>query len=339
MKSTSCWNSRQVNSTLEASGKNNLWNFFAQAFFFVCLACLFFPGTGCSKLSNSPGPSNSAPSIEQIIDSESNTHLFRFLLQKSGLDSTLTQMGPFTTFISLDQGFASVGIDSPHLSALSDSMLFSLASYAIIDGEALGPGNLPAGPDASIVTAGGDSIFVTENSHGIFVNGIAVTQANVPASNGIINVLAEPLIPPQGTLLQILQSDSNYRFMSAAIARAAQGATNVDSLLATLPLTLFVPVDSAFPAAGYGSISAINNANPDSLAAILLYHMLPARLFTSDFLQDINPTTLSGQPVTIVPGNMPQIKGIGNTQFFPMLRTNIMARNGVIHELSAVLLP
>lgn len=64
--------------------------------------------------------------------------------------------------------------------------------------------NVPAGPDAAMPTAGGDSVYVTNNSKGGYINGIKVVTPDVAASNGVIHVIGRVLLPPSGILFRWL---------------------------------------------------------------------------------------------------------------------------------------
>jgi uncharacterized surface protein with fasciclin (FAS1) repeats len=295
--------------------------------------------TSCIKGAVNPPSTTNTSSITQVIENATNDSLFTSLIKKTGLDSTLKGTGPFTVFLSTDTSFKAAGFNAAYISNTADSILFRMATYAIIDGSSLGSLNLPVGPDAKIITAGGDSIYVSNSPNGIYVNGIFVTETDVAASNGTINILLSPLIPPQGSLLQTLQADTNFSFMSAAITRASQGSTNLDSILLGSPYTIFVPVNSSFQSVGYSTLSDINNANPDSLASLVTCHILAQRLFSSDFIQINEPVNLNGSTLDILPGAVSVIKGSGNSSFVNITTSNIMASNGVIHIISGVLLP
>src|SRR6202035_5294446 len=162
--------------------------------------CGFF--LSCTKTpASQPPPSGTAKTISQLLATVSNKTLFNAMLTQTGLDTTLNGPGPFTVFVATDTAFTSAGFTAANLSALPDSVLYRLVTYSIIDGINLGAATIPAGPDAKIITAGGDSIYVSNNSTGIFVNGVPVVQTDVPASNGTINAVMSPLIPPNGSLL------------------------------------------------------------------------------------------------------------------------------------------
>lgn len=294
---------------------------------------------GCMKPGSYPGPIGTGKTITQLLATASNASLFDSVIHKSGLDSTLNGTGPFTVFVPTDAAFVLSGLNSSIISNTPDSVLFRMGSYAIIDGLALGSANLPPGPDSKVITAGGDSVYITNNSSGIYVNGIPVTQSDVAATNGIINTLYLPVLPPNGTLLQIVGSDTAYSFMSAAISRVSQGATNLDSILAGSPYTIFIPTNSSFAASGFPTINDINAANPDSLAKIITYHIVAQREFSSDFGPINNLVTLNGSSIEIQLGTNKGILGIGNTGLVGFVSTDIMANNAVIHVISGVLIP
>jgi uncharacterized surface protein with fasciclin (FAS1) repeats len=293
---------------------------------------------GCTKTPmGPPPPTGTTGTIAQVLASVSNTTIYNGILTHTGLDTTLSGPGPFTVFVATDTAFTLAGFTVANLSILPDSILYHLITYSIIDGLKLGAATLPAGPDAKIVTAGGDSIYVSNNSSGIFVNGVPVTETDVTASNGIINTVMSPLIPAFGSLLQTLSADTVFSFMTAAIARASQGATNLDTILSTSPFTIFVPSNSAFQTAGFATINDINTANPDSLARLVEEHIVPKRIFSSDFNLSNGVVALSGSSLNILGGQIPGIKGNSNFGFIGFVSTNIMASNGVIHIISGML--
>jgi uncharacterized surface protein with fasciclin (FAS1) repeats len=303
----------------------------------LALALLF---QGCMKPGIPSGNQNPpGNSITHLIESINNSTLYDSLIHKTGLDTTLNLAGPFTVFIATDTALELAGLNAAVISNTPDSILYRLATYSIIYGVALGAANLPSGPDAKVVTAGGDSIFISNSYYGIFINGIPVTESDVDASNGIINSIQHPLIPPVGTLMQTLQLDTAYSFMAAAITRASQGTNDLVDKISSSPFTLFVPVNSSFQALGYNTVNDINNADPDSLAKIISYHIVPQRVFTSDFTLINQPLTLNGSSLQIVQGMNPTVRGTSNSTGATLVNSNVMASNGVIHLISEVLLP
>ncbi|HEU4574169.1 MAG TPA: fasciclin domain-containing protein [Chitinophagaceae bacterium] len=94
-------------------------------------------------------------------------------------------------------------------------------------------------------------IFPSKNGFGLFVNNIPVTQADIPAANGVIHKVAAVVMPPSQYLWDRINTDPNLTYLKAAIQRADSGATASSSLQAALlnpaaNLTIFAPTNTAF---------------------------------------------------------------------------------------------
>lgn len=123
-----------------------------------------------------------------------------------------------------------------------------------------------------------------------------------------------------------------------SLLAAVQGAG--DSVVGLLsgegPLTVFAPTDAAFAALGEETLNAVLGS-PVSLQAILSYHVVEGAFTAEDVIALDGQTvdTLIGQPISIavVDGGV-VINGTVNVTM-----TDIMASNGVIHVIDAVLIP
>ena len=279
-------------------------------------------------------------SITAQVVSSANLSLLEAAVIKAELTGTLSGAGPFTVFAPTDAAFAASGITLSTINSLDTADLEAILLYHVLTSE-VGSGSVPAGPNAKVITAGGDSVFVTKNLSGVYVNGVMVSQADIDASNGVIHLISSVLIPPSGNIVETAQSLSDFTFLVAAVLRASQGSTNVAAILSSNgPFTVFAPTNDAFIDAGFADIAAINAASPDFLAAVLTYHVIPGRIFSSDLTNGAQPQMASGDTVTIgITGSGATVKGIGNGTASNIIGANVMARNGVIHVIDQVLLP
>ena len=294
-------------------------------------------GTACKKSSNNP--STNQQTITTIVSNNANFSLLKTAVVKANLATTLNGTGPFTVFAPSDTAFAGSGITASIINTLTASQLNTLLLYHTIPAN-IPAANVPAGPNAKVITASGDSVFVTKNANGVFVNGIPVTQADIMASNGVIHAIARVLIPPIGNIVQVAQSDTTFSYLVAAVLRASQGSVNVAAVLSGPgPFTVFAPTNAAFRAAGFATVNDINNADPATLTSILTYHVIAARVFSSDLTQGAQPTTLNSEKLTISLTGGATVKGNGNTVASNIIAANIMATNGVVHVIDRVLLP
>jgi len=167
-----------------------------------------------------------------------------------------------------------------------------------------------------------------------------VTTADINASNGVVHVINKVLMPPSQNIVQLAQGNTNLSYLVAAVTRASQGSTNVAQVLSnTNPLTVFAPNNQAFIDAGFATTDAIMAADPATLTSILTYHVIGARVFSSDLTEGAMPTTVNGGKVTITLSGGAKVKGNGNTTASNITAVDIMATNGVVHVIDRVLLP
>lgn len=285
--------------------------------------------------------------ITDIVVNTSSYSVLKEAVVKAGLATTLSSTGPFTVFAPDNTAFASAGINSSTVTALSASALSDLLLYHTIGSKILAAG-VPAGPNAKVITAGGDSVFVTSNSAGVFVNGIKVAQADITADNGVIHRLAKALNKPSGNVVATAQAaGSGLDSLVKAVVRANNAPGGDPTLISTLSsatVTVFAPTNAAFTQllVALGT-NDINNIPVATLLAVLRYHVVGGRAFSSD-LANGNLAMLAGGNTTINlsngTGGGPTIKGNGNgTNTSNIVGTNIMCRNGVVHVIDRVLLP
>lgn len=102
------------------------------------------------------------------------------------------------------------------------------------------------------------------------------------------------------------------------------------------PYTVFAPLDTAFEGLPSGLlVSLLDPAFSGILTDILLYHVVPGTLLAEDIVDGMNVTTLLGDTLTITLLNDTSVF----VEDVPVIETNILASNGVIHAVAGVLLP
>jgi uncharacterized surface protein with fasciclin (FAS1) repeats len=292
----------------------------------------------CKK--NDPVAAAGPGTITAQVSAGSNFTLLKSAVIKAGLAPTLDGTGNFTVFAPTDEAFTSSGVTSSVIGSLSGDQLKKILLDHTLTSKILAAA-VPAGPNAKVITASGDSIFVTKNSNGVYVNGVNVTMADLPASNGVIHTMSKVLLPASGNIVQVASSDTAFSFLVAAVLRASTGSTNVAAILSGPGiLTVFAPVNNAFRALGFATIDAINAADPNALTAILTYHVVPGRVFACDLSNGIQAATANGAKLTIgIAGSAASVKGLSNPTASAIIGTNLMATNGVVHVIDQVLLP
>ena len=150
----------------------------------------------------------------------------------------------------------------------------------------------------------------------------------------VVAMLAMSVVPAFGdghmTIVDVAVADGRFTTLVAALQ-----ATGLDAALeGDGPFTVFAPTDAALAAPGSDTINALL-ADPDTLASILLYHVVSGDVRAADVVNLSYAPTLNGTGVDIqvVDGGV-VLNGNSN-----VIITDIVTSNGVIHVIDTVLLP
>mmetsp|Transcript_12504 Transcript_12504/g.14025 ORF Transcript_12504/g.14025 Transcript_12504/m.14025 type:complete len:750 (-) Transcript_12504:62-2311(-) len=289
------------------------------------------------------------------IENGSFTTLVAALSAANLVGALSSPAGPFTVFAPTDDAFAGLPnglveclLQDQNLPVLSDILLYHVAS-----GEALST-DLRNG--MRIQTLLGEEVIVDLNN-GVKINDATVVGADVLASNGVIHVINQVLVPPSVDVGAFLQTCSNTGAASSLPSSslvdipttainagifstlvAALSATDLVSALSEPagPLTVFAPNDAAFTALPDGLVSCLlEEKNLPILSDILLYHVAAGTALSSDLSNEQRISTLlEGAEVTVdLNNNGVKINGSN------VVGADVLASNGVIHILDAVLVP
>lgn len=136
----------------------------------------------------------------------------------------------------------------------------------------------------------------------------------------------------QGTKKDIVDTAveaGNFKILAAALQKAGL----VETLKGEGPFTVFAPTDEAFNKLLKDlGITAEELLAREDLKDILLYHVLPGKVMSSDLKEGMQAETLAKKNVTISldPVQVNEAK---------VVTPDIEASNGVIHVIDQVLLP
>ncbi len=115
---------------------------------------------------------------------------------------------------------------------------------------------------------------------------------------------------------------------------AATAAGLVDTLKGPGPFTVFAPTDEAFAALPAGTLDGLLK-DPEALKKILLYHVVSGAVTADQVVGMTSADTVEGSPIAISVKDG-KVYLNDTTQ---VVKTDIMASNGVIHVIDKVLLP
>ena len=271
-------------------------------------------------------------SVVDIIVNSADHDTLEAAVIAAELADDLSGPGPFTVFAPTDAAFAS--LPSGTIEALLTDPTGTLAQillYHVVSGEAL---SATLSDGQIIATLQGQTVEVTINADGVFINDAQVTVADITATNGVVHVIDAVLLPPAPqpttTVVDVIVNSNVHNTLEAAVVAAGL----VETLSGTGPFTVFAPTDAAFAALPAGTVETLLADPTGTLTQILLYHVVGAQALSTDLTNGQTVATLQGQTVTVTI-NADGVF-INNAQ---VTVADIVTDNGVIHVIDAVLLP
>ena len=134
---------------------------------------------------------------------------------------------------------------------------------------------------------------------------------------------------PTASIAEIAAGDARLQTLVAALDAAGL----VGTFSAEGSYTVFAPTDDAFAALPEGALDGLL-ADTDALADVLRYHVAPQALDSQAVIAAGTVTTLDGGELTVeIDGDAVLVAGA------TVAEADILASNGVIHVIDAVLLP
>ncbi len=244
-----------------------------------------------------------------------------------------------TVFAPNNDAFEAIGIsNSAELSNVPADALRDILEYHVIPSGRLFAADLE---NRFYPTVAGPAVEVAVGAGGVTVNDVDVIAPDVFFAflfNGVAHGIDQVLTAPDKTIVDIAIDAANgnpgeFTQLVAAVVRADLAGT----LSGEGPFTVFAPTDDAFDALFDALDTDINSIDIDLLTDVLLYHVVPARVFSTD-LANGPVGTLNGD-VTIDVDNL-QIEDTTDdpANLIPAL-LDIQGSNGVIHGIDKVLIP
>ena len=275
------------------------------------------------------GPDQSVVQLAQGNDNLST--LEAALVKFPDLVTSLSGSGQVTVFAPTNEAFENLldAVGQSSLDDIPDAVLRDLLEYHVVPGATLS--NQFSNGD--VTTVGVEKITVSTVG-GVTLNGSAsVTTADVPASNGVVHIIDEVLIPPSiqpivGTIVAPAYFNKNFTTLIAAVQAASPAV--LTSLLGSSNKTLFAPTNDAFVAAGITTL-------PDqaTLDAVLTYHVIDSEVTSSQIASGSSAAqTLNGKIYLTKNSGGVFINGSSK-----VTTADIGASNGVVHVIDRSLMP
>jgi transforming growth factor-beta-induced protein len=163
---------------------------------------------------------------------------------------------------------------------------------------------------------------------------------DIPATNGIIHVIDMVLVPeseepaePAGTIVDIALADPQFSTLVTALEAADLVSTLADE---TAVFTVFAPTDDAFALLGTDTINSLL-ADVPTLTNILTYHVIGDQAVDA-----ATAISLDGSDVEMLNGDTVSVSVQDDVLYIndsAVIAADVVATNGVIHVIDAVLTP
>jgi transforming growth factor-beta-induced protein len=136
--------------------------------------------------------------------------------------------------------------------------------------------------------------------------------------------------PALGDIVATADAAGSFKTLLAA----ASAAGLVETLQGKGPFTVFAPTDAAFAALPAGTLDGLLK-DPEALKKILLYHVVAGEVTADQVVGLTSATSVEGAPIAIA---------VKDGQVYlndaaQVVKTDILASNGVIHVIDKVILP
>ena len=256
-------------------------------------------------------------------------------LKAAGLVDTLSGKGPFTVFSPSNEAFAALpaGTLANLLKPENKKQLVDILTYHV----AVGKVHAKDITDMeSITTEEGKSVMARISNNKIFINSAKVTTADVSASNGIVHLIDEVLMPgtapaPANSIVDLAIANKDLSTLVAAL----KAADLVDTLSGAGPFTVFAPSNKAFAALPAGTLAnLLKPENKKQLVDLLTYHVAAGAVKAKDLMDMDMLKTVEGKDVTVRVADRTIL--INSAK---VTTADVSASNGVVHLIDEVLMP
>lgn len=291
------------------------------------IAIGMFTLTSCDKDDDNP-PVTTPKSIAAIASADPQFSILVQALTKADLATTLDQTGTYTVFAPTNDAFnalfSKLGVSG--IDQLSADALRPILLYHVLGSKAVSTG-LSSGYVSTLSPAlGGRFVSLKiDVAGGVKLNSSAmVSKADIMASNGVIHVIDQVILPP--TVADLAVANSNFTTLVSALSGAGLVPT-LSNPAGTF--TVFAPTNDAF-----AQLASL----PEDLKPILLYHVLGSTVYANGVPTGYAKTlsTYLDLPMDIYLNTSSGVK-INNSA--SVVLADVVGTNGVIHVIDKVLIP
>ncbi len=299
----------------------------------LVLTLVAFVFTSCDNDDDGPAP-GPTQNIAELAQATPQLSTLVDALTAAELVGTFTGTDEFTVFAPNDAAFAQLGttLDELLLPENKDQ-LADILKYHVVAGKVLS-GDLSNGNVSTLLA---DKNLMINVDNGVTVNGVSVLTADIEATNGVVHIINQVLLPPTTIAEELTIAGQNTGDDGLSILLGILTSPGYEDLLAAASdanstLTVFAPTNAAFTALLNTLGLTLDQLTPEIVRNIIEYHILPVTALSSDLAAQTYATLLQDESITV---GLDPIK-IDDAS---VVSADVETGNGVIHIIDQVLLP
>jgi transforming growth factor-beta-induced protein len=300
---------------------------------------------------------NPATAPKDLVDSLEAQGLTSLVsaLGAAELEDTLRGEGPFTVFAPSEAAWSALpeGLLPLLLDPANRGLLTDILEQHVVEGLTLAA---ELADTTRLTTLEGSSLTVrateeageegAEPTVTVEVGGAALSDTDLFATNGVIHVIDQVLVPSDRAddLDELIESIPEVTDLVTTLENTSTVSSFVElldqaGLLSDLdsdgPFTVFAPSNQAIARLTAAQRQLLEE-QPELLEALVKFHVVRQSVLTSELLTGRYLTTLEGEGV--------RIRNVGRGSSFTfgdatITTTDIVATNGVVHVIDQVLIP
>ncbi|RAM59525.1 hypothetical protein DS66_01665 [Mesotoga sp. SC_3PWM13N19] len=267
------------------------------------------------------------PDIVQVMRNTGILDTFVSALEKTGIVDRLRTENPLTIFAPSDIAFARIPLETRESfferpEWMREVLLHHVArgfyaTYDLIDENALR-------------SLQGDVINVKVTDQGLDIDGTLVNISNIVAENGIIHIVNHVTFPTitrnsLPSIRETMESSGFYIMLSLLEEADLGGMLDTRSPMTVLALSdkTLLELEERI-----GSLSS----DEETLVDLLAFHFIPNEYLYSELKIAQSLYAINGKPLYVKAGDRIYINDV------PIIRRDVVCRDGVIHEIESVII-
>mmetsp|Transcript_23247 Transcript_23247/g.55109 ORF Transcript_23247/g.55109 Transcript_23247/m.55109 type:complete len:348 (-) Transcript_23247:170-1213(-) len=278
----------------------------------------------------------SAQNIVEVAQSDEAFSTLVDLVVQADLAEALSTGDPLTVFAPVNDAFDALPADVV-ANLMTDEWklhLQNVLGYHVLAADVPASAIIDAG-SVDATTLNGEDITAALVGDSVVINEVStVVTPDVTADNGLIHVVDTVLLPSwvSNSIVDRAVATPDLSTLVSLVTSAGLA----DTLSTGGPFTVFAPTNDAFTAAIAAATEALGTTElpADLISTLLTYHVVEGIAPASAITEGLELETLQGDVITFsLEGGAPTVNGAG------IVATDILANNGIVHVIDAVLIP